>query len=73
MQDIRESFQYDRLDRLTTVTGQIGRTSYNHTLTYGYAGESRLEMEANWRWSGNANRNRDPAQRLRQALRVSYF
>nr|VFK24170.1 MAG: RHS repeat-associated core domain-containing protein [Candidatus Kentron sp. MB] len=43
-QGIRENFQYDRLDRLAaaTVTGDIGGTSYNHTLTYSYDNQGNM-------------------------------
>nr|VFJ59838.1 MAG: RHS repeat-associated core domain-containing protein [Candidatus Kentron sp. DK] len=44
VQDIQESFQYDRLDRLTasTVSGQIGQTSYHNTLTYTYDAQGNM-------------------------------
>nr|VFJ66174.1 MAG: RHS repeat-associated core domain-containing protein [Candidatus Kentron sp. DK] len=44
VQDIQETFQYDRLDRLTasTVSGQIGQTSYHNTLTYTYDAQGNM-------------------------------
>ena len=44
VQDIQETFQYDRLDRLTasTVLGTIGGTSYHNTLTYSYDAQGNM-------------------------------
>nr|VFK45027.1 MAG: RHS repeat-associated core domain-containing protein [Candidatus Kentron sp. TC] len=44
VQNIQESFQYDRLDRLTaaSVTRRIGSTSYQHTLIYSYDAQGNM-------------------------------